>query len=80
VPILTFDWEEDNIDLLVARLNSASVPKDFDINDDKVLDGVDSAPEKSLNGPRVTNLIAVLVSRKGCEMCSELGKGARIVF
>mmetsp|Transcript_12711 Transcript_12711/g.23824 ORF Transcript_12711/g.23824 Transcript_12711/m.23824 type:complete len:823 (-) Transcript_12711:110-2578(-) len=61
VPILTFDWEGVNIDLLFARLNSASVPKDFDINDDKVLDGVDSATEKSLNGPRVTNLIAALV-------------------
>eukprot|EP00980_Cylindrotheca_fusiformis_P001687 scaffold381_cov138-Cylindrotheca_fusiformis.AAC.23 len=62
VPILTFDWEGVNIDLLFARLNSASVPEDFDIDNDAVLDGVDSATEKSLNGPRVTNLIAALVS------------------
>ena len=62
VPILTFDWEGINIDLLFARLNSASVPHDFDIDNDAVLDGVDSATEKSLNGPRVTNLIAALVS------------------
>ena len=62
VPILTFDWEGVNIDLLFARLNSASVPDDFDIDNDAVLDGVDSATEKSLNGPRVTNLIAALVS------------------
>jgi poly(A) polymerase len=62
VPILTFDWEGVNIDLLFARLNSASVPADFDIDNDAVLDGVDSATEKSLNGPRVTNLIAALVS------------------
>lgn len=62
VPILTFDWEGINIDLLFARLNTASVPGDFDINNDAVLDGVDSATEKSLNGPRVTNLIAALVS------------------
>lgn len=61
VPILTFDWEGVNIDLLFARINTASVPKDFDIDNDKVLDGVDSATEKSLNGPRVTNLIAALV-------------------
>eukprot|EP00526_Cylindrotheca_closterium_P008523 CAMPEP_0113630440 /NCGR_PEP_ID=MMETSP0017_2-20120614/15814_1 /TAXON_ID=2856 /ORGANISM="Cylindrotheca closterium" /LENGTH=828 /DNA_ID=CAMNT_0000540901 /DNA_START=12 /DNA_END=2498 /DNA_ORIENTATION=+ /assembly_acc=CAM_ASM_000147 len=64
VPILTFDWEGVNIDLLFARLNSASVPSDFDIDNDTVLDGVDSATEKSLNGPRVTNLIAALVSGK----------------
>jgi poly(A) polymerase len=62
VPILTFDWEGVNIDLLFARLNSASVSADFDIDNDAVLDGVDSATEKSLNGPRVTNLIAALVS------------------
>ncbi len=62
VPILTFDWEGINIDLLFARLNSSSVPKKLDIDNDRVLDGVDSATEKSLNGPRVTNLIAALVS------------------
>ena len=62
VPILTFDWEGVNIDLLFARLTSPSVPPDLDIDNDKVLDGVDSATEKSLNGPRVTNLIATLVS------------------
>jgi poly(A) polymerase len=62
VPILTFDWEGINIDLLFARLNSNSVPADFDIDNDAVLDGVDSATEKSLNGPRVTNLIAAFVS------------------
>lgn len=62
VPLLTFDWEGTNIDLLFARLNSASVPPDVSIDNDTVLDGADSATEKSLNGPRVTNLIAALVS------------------
>ncbi len=62
VPILTFDWEGVNIDLLFARLNTSSIPRNFDINDDAVLDGVDSATEKSLNGPRTTNLIAAMVS------------------
>ena len=62
VPILTFDWEGVNIDLLFARLASSTVPTDLDIDDDLVLDGVDSATEKSLNGPRVTNLIAAFVS------------------
>jgi len=62
VPILTFDWEGINIDLLFAQLNSPSVSSNFDVDDDMVLSGVDSATEKSLNGPRVTNLIAALVS------------------
>ncbi|KAL7490112.1 hypothetical protein ACHAW6_015874 [Cyclotella cf. meneghiniana] len=62
VPILTFDWEGINIDLLFARLNASTVPPNFDIDRDSVLSGVDSATEKSLNGPRVTNLIAALVS------------------
>ncbi|KAK1748599.1 poly(A) polymerase [Skeletonema marinoi] len=61
VPILTFDWEGINIDLLFARLNAPSVPANFDIDNDMVLSGVDSSTEKSLNGPRVTNLIAALV-------------------
>ena len=61
VPLLTFDWEGINIDLLFARLNSPVVPPDFDIDSDTVLDGADSATEKSLNGPRVTNLIAAFV-------------------
>ena len=60
--ILTFDWEGINIDLLFARLNTPSVPKNFDIDNDLVLSGVDSSTEKSLNGPRVTNLIAAFVS------------------
>jgi poly(A) polymerase len=59
---LTFDWEGINIDLLFARLSSNAVPSDFDVDNDAVLDGVDSATEKSLNGPRVTNLIASFVS------------------
>lgn len=62
IPLLTFDWEGVNIDLLFARLASASVPASLDIDNDAILDGVDSATEKSLNGPRVTNLIAAMVS------------------
>jgi poly(A) polymerase len=62
VPILTFDWEGINIDLLFARLHSNVVPADFDIDNDIVLDGADSATAMSLNGPRVTNLIAAFAS------------------
>ena len=62
VPILTFDWEGVNIDLLFARLSTASVPSNFDIDLDSVLDGADFGTEKSLNGPRVTNMIAAFMS------------------
>ena len=34
-----------------------------DIDNDAVLGGVDSATEKSINGPRVTNLVAAFVNR-----------------
>jgi len=62
VPIITFDWEEVNIDLLFARLQQVSVPESIDIDNDQILANVSVATEKSLNGPRVTNLIAKLVS------------------
>lgn len=63
VPILAFDFDGVSVDLLFARIHSRPVlSNDFDIDDDAVLDGVDTATEKSLNGPRVTNLIAALVS------------------
>ena len=61
VPLITFDFEDVNIDLLFASLPIDSVPDDFDINDDNVLRGVDVSTEKTLNGPRVTNLIEQLV-------------------
>ena len=63
VPLLTFDWEGINIDLLFARINVNVISPNFDIDNDAVLDGADSATEKSINGPRVTNLIAALVSQ-----------------
>jgi poly(A) polymerase len=40
------------------------IPKDIDILDDSVLVGLDEATEKSLNGPRVTNMIFRLVGEK----------------
>ena len=58
---MTFDFDEVNIDLLFAAVPIDSVPRDFDINDDNVLRGVDQSTEKSLNGPRVTNMIQRLV-------------------
>ena len=79
VPILTFDWEGVNIDLLFARLNSATAPASLDIDSDKILDGVDSATEKSLNGPRVTNLIAALAAAGSPDRYQVFLKVVRIV-
>ena len=61
VPLLSFDFSGVSIDLLFARLASPLVPKDLDILEDSVLQGLDDASVVSLNGPRVTNMIFRLV-------------------
>jgi len=62
VPILTFYFSGVDIDLLFAKVNYNQIPPDFDIDCDDVMVGIDTATEKSLNGPRTTNLIARLVN------------------
>lgn len=64
VPVLSFDFRKVSIDLLFARLADNVVPKDIDILDDKILVGLDLSSERSLNGPRVTNMIPELVGKK----------------
>lgn len=70
VPIITFDYEEINIDLQIAILPRNTIPDNLNILEDAVLVGVDTATEKSLNGPRVTELMikvrTVLVSYLSC--------------
>ncbi|KAL1504417.1 hypothetical protein AB1Y20_010823 [Prymnesium parvum] len=61
VPIITFDFDGVNVDLLFASLPLDRVTPDIDINNDAILQGVDVGTEKSLNGPRVTNMIEKLV-------------------
>jgi poly(A) polymerase len=61
VPLISFDFNGVSIDLLFARLASNQVPRNLDILDDDVLIGVDDKTEKSLNGPRVTQMIVRLV-------------------
>jgi len=61
VPMIAFEFDSVDIDLLFATVPLDSIPRDWDINDDSVLRGVDVATEKTLNGPRVTNLIEQLV-------------------
>lgn len=64
VPLISFDFRGVSIDLLFARLADNVVPRDLDILDDGILVGLDEATEKSLNGPRVTNMIFKLVGEK----------------
>ena len=41
VPIITFDFDSVNIDLLFASLPVDAVPRDFDINDEELRRGAD---------------------------------------
>lgn len=61
VPIMTFHYDGVEVDLLFASLPLAAIPPNIDLSDDGVLRGVDQGTEKSLNGPRVTNLVMKLV-------------------
>lgn len=65
VPIMSFDFEGVSIDLLFARLAENIVPKNLNeyVLDDHILIGIDEATEKSLNGPRVTNMIPLLANK-----------------
>ena len=84
VPIITFDFDGINIDLLFAQLPLDAVPEDMDVNDDAILRGVDPATEKSLNGPRVTNLVEKLVpnfdSFRGLLRCVRLWAKRRGIY
>lgn len=64
VPMIGMEFRGVSIDLLFARLSSDNVPeKEEDFYDDKILRNLDEATEISLNGPRVTQLIAELISK-----------------
>ncbi|KAF0699908.1 Aste57867_9548 [Aphanomyces stellatus] len=64
VPIMTFDYQEINIDLQIAILDRSSIPDDINVLDDNILAGVDTPTEKSLNGPRVTELMIKLTPNR----------------
>ena len=49
------------VDLLFVSLDLDSIPKDFDILDDRYLKGLDEASVRSCNGVRVTERILQLV-------------------
>lgn len=61
VPLIKFEFDEIEIDLLFARVNSATVGDDFEIRSDEVLRHLDTRCVRSLNGCRVTDEILRLV-------------------
>jgi poly(A) polymerase len=67
IPLISFEFRGVSIDLLFAQLAQNAVPRDLDILDDTILRGVDDATEKSLNGPRVTNMLIRLLGQQAFE-------------
>jgi poly(A) polymerase len=67
VPVMSFDFAGVPIDFLFARLSINRVPRNFNIDsilDDRIMRNLDPETEKSLNGPRVTNMLAKLVGKE----------------
>lgn len=64
VPLITFDYDEINIDLQIAILPLNTIPESLNLLDDDILKNVDSGSEKSLNGPRVTELMIKLIPNR----------------
>ncbi|KAI5808495.1 Poly(A) polymerase central domain-containing protein [Peziza echinospora] len=65
VPIIKFKFSGISIDLIFARLNIASVPRDLTLEDKNLLRGSDEVNLRCLNGTRVTDEILQLVPRIG---------------
>lgn len=63
VPMIGFCFQGINFDLLFARLSTHTVPRNFDILSDDVLKDIDDATEKTLNGPRVTDMVPKLACK-----------------
>lgn len=64
VPIIKFVYSGIDIDLIFSRLDKDQVPKDQELLDDSVLQGLDELELRSLNGTRVTDEILELVPQK----------------
>lgn len=68
VPVMSFDFAGVPIDFLFARLSTNRVPRGFNIDsilDDSIMRNLDPETEKSLNGPRVTNMLSKLIGEAG---------------
>ncbi|KAJ3298605.1 polynucleotide adenylyltransferase [Rhizoclosmatium sp. JEL0117] len=61
VPLLAFRFKGIEIDLAYARIMKSTIPDDFDVSDNKILDGLDERCLRSLNGPRMALDILSLI-------------------
>lgn len=61
VPLMKFQYEEIEIDLLFARLNMATIDNHLSLQKDEILKHLDLRCVRSLNGCRVTDEILQLV-------------------
>ena len=69
VPIMTFDFRNVNIDLLLSVLPHANtVPSSLEILDDELLGGMAEPARRSVNGPRDTMVIQKLVRSAGSRL------------
>lgn len=69
VPIMSFLFDSVDIDLLLVTLPHAStVPKDLDILNDELLNGMSEQSRRSFNGPRDTMVISQLIRSAGSRL------------
>lgn len=61
VPVIKFEFNGIDVDLLYAGLTLESVPAELDIQADSILKDLDEQTSRSLNGVRVTEMILQLV-------------------
>ena len=64
VPVIKLTFDGIELDMLFARLASASIPDTLDLKDDKILLNLDARCARSLNGCRVADEILDLVPNR----------------
>ena len=72
VPVIKFEFDRIELDMVFARLHLTTIPDDLELNDEQLLTNLDPWFIRSLNGCRVADEILNLIPLKGTS-CSTLG-------